>query len=304
MLGYQLLRINFVMASDLCHELPTASWNVILTVIFGLLISVIACTTNALTLMAVYKKQSLHTVTNYFVAALALSDFFVGFFALPLWVARSLLHLGDEAHPLSVCVDCVYVSSVAVSTYNLCAVSLERYIGVLYPLRYNTIVTVFRFKCVAAIICAVSSFIASLRLIIREDDFWITAVCTVFIFPGVVISYCYFYIFKEVLRQQRTIREESGPVIVSYTQNRKAAITVAIVTIVFYLTTFPALAFSIVEVSDKHTSCEENQSSESWGTWALFLTFSNAALNPWIYAARKKEFRDALKTIMFWKQQE
>ena len=304
MLGYQLLRINFVMASDLCHELPTASWNVILTVIFGLLISVIACTTNALTLMAVYKKQSLHTVTNYFVAALALSDFFVGFFALPLWVARSLLHLGDEAHPLSVCVDCVYVLSVAVSTYNLCAASLERYIGVLYPLRYNTIVTVFRFKCVAAIICAVSSFIASLRLIIREDDFWITAVCTVFIFPGVVISYCYFYIFKEVLRQQRTIREESGPVIVSYTQNRKAAITVAIVTIVFYLTTFPALAFSIVEVSDKHTSCEENQSSESWGTWALFLTFSNAALNPWIYAARKKEFRDALKTIMFWKQQE
>ena len=304
MLGYQLLRINFVMASDLCHELPTASWNVILTVIFGLLISVIACTTNALTLMAVYKKQSLHTVTNYFVAALALSDFFVGFFALPLWVARSLLHVGDEAHPLSVCVDCVYVLSVAVSTYNLCAVSLERYIGVLYPLRYNTIVTVFRFKCVAAIICAVSSFIASLRLIIREDDFWITAVCTVFIFPGVVISYCYFYIFKEVLRQQRTIREQGVPVIASYTQNRKAAITVAIVTIVFYLTTFPALAFSIVEVSDKHTSCEENQSSESWGTWALFLTFSNAALNPWIYAARKKEFRDALKRIMFWKQQE
>lgn len=88
MLGYQLLRINFVMASDLCHELPTASWNVILTVIFGLLISVIACTTNALTLMAVYKKQSLHTVTNYFVAALALSALFLTFSnaALNPWI--------------------------------------------------------------------------------------------------------------------------------------------------------------------------------------------------------------------------
>ena len=255
--------------------------------------------------MAVYKNQSLHTVTNYFVAALALSDFFVGLFALPLWIARSLLHVGDEGHPLSVCVDCVYVLSIAISTYNLCAVSLERYIGVLFPLRYNTIVTVFRFKCVAAIICVVSSFIATLRLIILEDDFWITAVCTVFIFPGVVISYCYFYIFTEVLRQQRTVRAQSGPVIASYTQNRKASITVAIVTGVFYLTTFPTLVFSIFEVkSGKHTSCEERRSFESWGTWALFLTFSNAALNPWIYAARKREFRDALNRIMFWKQQE
>ena len=276
-----------------------------LTTILGLFISVIACTANALILIAIYRKPSLHSVTNYFLAALAFGDFFVGIVALPTWVVRSLLQVADEEHPLSIGVDCVYVLSVAISTYNLCAVSMERYVGVLYPLRYNTIVTVARFKCAVVLVWVFSSFIACLRLVIPEDDYWITAVSTVFFVPGFVISYCYFCISKEVVRQLRSINQQSGPVLASQMQNKKASITVAIVIGVFFLTALPALAFSIAEVvSDNNASCQEKQSFESWGTWALFLAYSNAALNPWIYAARKREFRDALKTLMFWKHHE
>ena len=293
------------MASEVCDELPTAKWNIILTTILGLFISVIACTTNALILIAIYRKSSLHSVTNYFLAALAFGDFFVGIVALPMWVIRSLLQVADEKHPLSIGVDCVYVLSVAISTYNLCAVSMERYVGVLYPLRYNTIVTVARFKCAVVLVWVFSSFIACLRLVIPEDDYWITAVSTVFFVPGFVISYCYFCISKEVVRQLRSINQQSVPVLASQMQNKKASITVAIVIGVFFFTALPALAFSIAEVvSDNNASCQEKQSFESWGTWALFLAYSNAALNPWIYAARKREFRDALKTLMFWKHHE
>ena len=293
------------MASEVCDELPTAKWNIILTTILGLFISVIACTANALILIAIYRKPSLHSVTNYFLAALAFGDFFVGIVAQPMWVVRSLLQVADEEHPLSIGVDCVYVLSVAISTYNLCAVSMERYVGVLYPLRYNTIVTVARFKCAVVLVWVFSSFIACLRLLIAETDYWITAVSTVFFVPGFVISYCYFCISKEVLRHLRSINQQGGPVLASQMQNKKASITVAIVIGVFFLTALPALAFSIAEVvSDNNASCQEKQSFESWGTWALFLAYSNAALNPWIYAARKREFRDALKTLMFWKHHE
>ena len=80
---------------------------------------------------------------------------------------------------------------------------------------------------------------------------------------------------------------------------------IAIVIGVFYLTVLPALAFSINEaVLGDGASCRETKSLESWGTWALFLPYSNAAINPWIYAARKREFRDALKVLMFWKNHE
>ena len=259
------------MASEACNELPTAKWNTVLTTIFALLISVIACSPNASILLAIYKKQSLHSVTNYFLAALAFGDFFVGAVALPLWGVRSLSQVTDEEHPLSFGVECVYVLSVAISTYSLIAVSLERYMGVVLPLRYSTIVTVPRFKCVVALVWVVACGIACLRLVIFEDAYWITFVSTVFFVPGVTISYCYFCIFKEVARQLRIIDDQSGPAIASQIQNKKASITVAIVIGLFYLTTLPALAFSIVEIvsSEENASCQEKQSFEAWGTWAL-----------------------------------
>ena len=136
----------------------------------------------------------------------------------------------------------------------------------------------------------------------HEDTYWIIAVSTVFIIPGVVISYCYICIFKEASRQSRAIGQQTGSAIANQLRNKKASITIAIVIGVFYLTSLPALAFSIREVaSGEDISCQEIQNFESWGTWALFLAYSNASINPWIYAVRKSEFRDALKVLMFWK---
>ncbi|KAL9984476.1 hypothetical protein ACROYT_G006773 [Oculina patagonica] len=204
-------------ADEACHELPTAKWNVVLTTILGLLIAITACTTNVLILIAIYKKQTLHSVTNYFLASLAVGDFFVGIVALPLWITRSLLAVADEEHPLSISVDCVYK-----------------------------------------------------------------------------------HLDSPELSDSKAVR-----LLASQMHNKKASITIAIVIGVFILTSLPALAFSIAEVaSEKDSSCQENKTMESWGTWALFLAYSNAAINPWIYAARKSEFRDALKVLMFWKHQE
>ena len=295
--------MNAMMPNKGCHELPTAKWNMVLTTVLGLLISFIACTTNVLILIAIYKKPALRSVTNYFLASLAIGDFFVGIVALPLWITGSLLaRVADEKHPLNISVDCVYVLSVAVSTYNLCAVSLERYVGVIFPLRYSAIVTLRRFRCAVASVWVLSSFIASLRLAIHEDTYWMIVVSTVFFIPGVIISYCYVCIFKEASRQVRVIGQQSDSALASQVHNKKASITIAIVIGVFFLTALPALAFAINEVvSQDGASCQEKKSLESWGTWALFLAYSNSAINPWIYAARKREFRDALKVLMFWK---
>ena len=291
-----------MMTDEGCQELPTAKWNIVLTTVLGLLISFIACTTNVLILIAIYKKPALRSITNYFLASLAVGDFFVGIVALPLWITRSLLAVADEEHPLNISVDCVYVLSVAVSTYNLCTVSLERYVGVTSPLRYSAICTLRRFRCAVASVWVLSSFIASLRLAVHKDTYWIIVVLTVFFIPGIIISYCYVRIFKEASRQFRVIGQQSDSAIASQVHNKKASITIAIVIGVFYLTALPIIAFSITEVtSEKDLSCQNNKEFQSWGIWGLFLAYSNSAINPWIYAARKSEFREALKVLLFWK---
>ena len=292
------------MAEEGCHQLPTAKWNGVLTTVLGLLISSIACSTNALIAIAVYKKPALRSITNYFLASLAVCDFFVGIVALPLWITRSLLAVADEEHPLSIAVDCVYVLSVAISTYNLCTVSLERYVGVMFPLRYSAIVTIRRFRCTVVSVWVLSSFVASLRLVVNEDAYWIIVVSTVFFIPAVIISYCYVCIFKEASRQSRAIGQQGESALANQVNNKKASITIAIVIGVFYLTSLPAVAFAINEfVSQNGASCLEKKTLESWGTWALFLAYSNSAINPWIYAARKREFREALKVLFFWKHE-
>ena len=63
---HKLARHIFNLAKEVCDELPTAQWNIVLTIILGRLISFIACTTNVLILVAIYKKLALHSVTNYF----------------------------------------------------------------------------------------------------------------------------------------------------------------------------------------------------------------------------------------------
>ena len=292
------------MDDDGCHALPTAKWNVVLTTVLGLLISIIACCTNVLILLAIYKKPGLRSITNYFLASLAVGDFFVGIVALPLWITRSLLAVADEEHPLSIAVDSFHVFCVAISTYNLCTVSLERYVGVIFPLRYNAIVTPGRFRCAVVSVWILSSRIASLRLVIHEDAYWIIVVSAVFFIPGVIISWCYVFIFKEASRQSRVIGQQSDTALTSQVRNKKTSITIAIVIGVFFLTALPALAFAINEVVSRDGgSCQEKKLLESWGTWALFLAYSNSAINPWIYAARKSEFRDALKVLMFWKHE-
>ena len=293
------------MADEGCNELPTAKWNVVLTTVLGLLISSIACSSNLLIVIAVYKKPALCSITNYFLASLAVCDFFVGIVSLPLWITRSLLAVADEEHPLSIAVDCVYVLSVAISTYNLCTVSLERYVGVMFPLRYSAIVTLRRFRCAVASVWVLSSFIACLRLVLHdyEDTYWIVVVATVFFIPGAVILYCYVCIFKEASRQSRAIDQQSGLALTNQANNKKASITIAIVVGVFYVTALPIIALTITGLTSENIPCQEDgKEFKSWGTWALFFAYSNSAINPWIYAARKREFRDALKVLMFWKQ--
>ena len=292
-------RFNLIMTHEDCNALPTTTWNQVLTTVVGSLIAFFSITANALILIAIYKTTALHSVTNYFIASLAVGDLFVGMVALPLWIARSLLQVASEEHPLSVAVDFVYAISVAISTYNLCAVSFERYIGVIYPLRYNSLITTRCCKYVAASVWFISFCIACLRFAITEDDFWITSVSMAFFLPGMVISYCYIRIYKEASRQSRSIRDRSGPILVTQMCNRKASATVAVIIGVFYLTSLPALVFSLTEVvSDDKTSCQEIKFNESWGTWALFFAFSNASLNPMIYATRKREIRGALKLLL------
>lgn len=111
---------------------------VIMNVICGLF----TITGNAIILLAVYKTPGLRTPSNYFIASLAASDLIVGIFINTINSVIGATSLGKhDIRVLQQLEQFFYVQTIVASTSNLCAVSIDRYIAITKPLRYNVIMT-------------------------------------------------------------------------------------------------------------------------------------------------------------------
>uniref|UniRef100_A0A3B1KD23 Dopamine receptor D4b n=1 Tax=Astyanax mexicanus TaxID=7994 RepID=A0A3B1KD23_ASTMX len=106
--------------------------------IFGiLLITAIICG-NLLVCVSVYQEKALKTTTNYFIVSLAVADLLLAVLVLPLFVYAEFQG-GVWSLNMVVC-DCLMAMDVMLCTasiFNLCAISIDRFIAVSIPLNYN-----------------------------------------------------------------------------------------------------------------------------------------------------------------------
>uniref|UniRef100_A0A146ZRB8 D(3) dopamine receptor n=1 Tax=Fundulus heteroclitus TaxID=8078 RepID=A0A146ZRB8_FUNHE len=93
---------------------------------------------NTLVCLSVLTEHSLKTATNYFIISLAVADLLLAVLVLPLYVYSEFLG-GIWTLSTSVC-DALMTMDVMLCTasiLNLCAISVDRYIAVVVPLKYN-----------------------------------------------------------------------------------------------------------------------------------------------------------------------
>ena len=272
-------------------------------IVFCALLAVLATSGNLLVLLAIYGTTALHNVTNYFLASLAAADLSVGVIALPAWLSWFFLStdqdLNSEAKALSVFVDIIYIQSFSASTYNLCAVTTDRYIAVRWPLRYHSLMTVKTFSTIVPFVWIFSILVSCVRVMIKGHSFWLITAVVAFVVPLVVIFYCYAYIWREARRQTRVVSERTAGEMSTRAHNRKSSVTVAIIIGVFLLCTLPMTVVTVTEtVMEFLGLCELEDRFEKGSVWCLLVSFSNSAINPFIYAIRRKDFRNAFKRIV------
>ncbi|ROT71291.1 putative substance-K receptor-like, partial [Penaeus vannamei] len=82
---------NATGGAALLYEVPT-SLVVLLSFFYGS-ISLVAVVGNALVMWVVATSKKMHTVTNYFIANLALADIIIGLFAIPFQVVIASIWL-------------------------------------------------------------------------------------------------------------------------------------------------------------------------------------------------------------------
>jgi hypothetical protein len=108
------------------------------TTVYMLYISifVIALLGNGIVCYIVYASPRMKTVTNYFIANLAVGDILMSLFCVPFsFFSTLLLQYWPFGSLLCLLVNYSQAVSVLVSAYTLVAISIDRYIAILWPLR-------------------------------------------------------------------------------------------------------------------------------------------------------------------------
>ncbi|XP_032239114.1 probable G-protein coupled receptor No9 [Nematostella vectensis] len=258
---------------------------------------------NGLVLAAIYHTPHLHRISNYFMASLAAADLSVGLLVSPLWAAKSLIAAYNNEHPLTIISAYMTMQTATTTTFNLCAVSIDRYVAITKPFEYNRIISLSRCRGIIAFIWVASFVLPIPRPLVTDPAVlpavWMTGSTVVIILPLVVIFYCYYHIVRIARQQAKRIGQahrETNRVAVTRRGNTKAAWTVAIIIGVFLLTWSPSLVLS-TRLSAVKDPCQRDRLTKVW-FWTVLLAFSSSAINPLIYTARSYEYRRAFRGIL------
>jgi len=259
----------------------------------NLFIATFAVVGNILILIAVAKTPRLHTLSNYFICSLALADLIVGALIAPLHIIRFSIA------SLSTVFEVLCLQTLMITTMNLSAVSIDRYIAITKPLHYVSILTP-NVTCKAIIIIWVSSTLLSLPSIFTKGEqrmiFWLITVLITLIVPLGIIFYCYEKIRKiSKIHQASDCNRPTSDTMLRHIKNRKASVTFAIIIAVFLISFAPNLILNIVYAVG-YTPCGK---LPEYLMWSNSVTFLSSALNPLIYGARSRDYRRAFKAVIF-----
>ncbi|XP_077392457.1 trace amine-associated receptor 13c-like [Festucalex cinctus] len=266
---------------------------------------------NLLVIIAISHFRQLHTPTNLLLLSLAVADYLVGFQIVPTEIYRvvSCWSLGDI-----LCSQFMYISltvtSASVGTIVL--ISIDRYVAICDPLRYNVKVTVKRIQLSICLCWFLSlsysgiiyydqlmhpgkyNFCFGECVMILNFNSGVVDLVVTFILPFSIIVFLYTKIFVVAVSQARAMRSHvtGGKQSVPFRAKKselKAARTLGILVLIFLICFCPYYGVSLVPDSPHY---------EMLSAYTLYLYFFNSCLNPLIYALFYPWFRRAVKHIV------
>ena len=268
-----------------------------------------AITGNVVVLWLFYKHASLRTISNRFLASLSVADAFVGLVIDPFWIVIRCWNSRRVQRKLVMITKMLWIQTTAATTLNSCCVSIDRFIAIRFPFRYQDSLTKRRCFAVIILVWLISLSLPFLMFSRERKDrkelfeFITITICLV---PLLVVSFCYILIFKLARKQFRRILEttnipDSGENMrVRVMQNFKAIKTVGFVLSACIITWMPSVVLLLVEIyyiEEKHIIMKVK--SVVW-PWVETIAFTSSAINPLIYYLRNSDFRRAFRRTFHW----
>lgn len=259
---------------------------------------------NTLIIAAYVKNFRLRTSSNVFIVGLALSDWLVGAFAVPLYVV-TLRRKSSSTLLIRFYISLDIFSGTA-SVFHLISVTVERYIAISKPFLHRRLF-LDSYYCVLAVVWILSLFLSCLDFtltpsVTRNYPFYV--LLTVFSLALLVISLLNVLVFKIARSLVHNTVEpavEQGQTRASLQRKirreRKTAATLAMISGTFFLTWLPHVigAFVFTFCFPCHLAPVD---IGRVGAFVKCMQYSNSALNPLLFAFRDAEMRITIKTLV------
>ncbi|CAH3176971.1 unnamed protein product [Porites lobata] len=223
-----------------------------------------------------YTSPRLRRCSNYLLVSLAIADLIVTMVCEPLVVGivAKKTFFNDCASNMELAYVVSSNFSCSASIMHLAAISVDRFLAVIFPLRHATV-------------------FASLRVPFLKETAYMVLV--IFAISYFLVIGCYLSITISVCliakRKKQKRKGGTSPVVASTNAERRLAFTLAIVIGVFTTCWFPMIV--VFFAAGKSLV-------KMYGTaymWIRTLALLNSAMNFLIYSARIRDFRDAYALI-------
>ena len=270
-----------------------------------------AVTGNVVTLWLFHKHESLRTISNRLLASLSMADAFVGLVIDPVWIVIRCWIQPDVYSNFFLIFIMLWTHTTAATTLNSCCVSIDRFIAIRFPFRYQDILTKRRCYAVIILVWFISlslPFLIFLKERLEKLELFVFIAITMCLVPLLVVCFCYILIFKLARKQFRRILlakniPDSGEnVRFRVMQNFKAIKTVGFVLSACIITWMPCVVLLLVifYYMEEEKCCRLRKLTFVVSPWVEAIAFTSSAINPLIYYFRNSDFRRAFRRTFHW----
>ena len=270
-----------------------------------------AITGNVVALWLFHKHESLRTISNRLLASLSMADAFVGLVIDPYWIVIRCWIQPEVHSNLFMITIMLKIQTTVATTLNSCCVSIDRFIAIRFPFRYQDILTKRRCYAVIILVWFISlslPFLIFLKERLEKLEFFVFIAITMCLVPLLVVCFCYILIFKLARKQFRRILlaknvPDSGEnVRFRVMQNFKAIKTVGFVLSACIITWMPSLVLQLVKFyyMEEEKRCRLRKLEFVESPWVEAIAFTSSAINPLIYYFRNSDFRRAFRRTFHW----
>ncbi|XP_031567605.1 QRFP-like peptide receptor [Actinia tenebrosa] len=319
---------NTTYNDQLCtlYLLNSATSEIVMTVALGVL-GIFSLAGNALVLAVLYRNREMRTITNLFIANMAVSDLIFPLVVIPKEIAfihsdHFWLIKGDFGSFLCKLVHFLQDLSTSISILSHVAISIERFYAVVFPLKARR--SSVGWRTVAVVMTWVvamgynAPYFYSFRLVLISkeertfrcilqwepafDDtneaqkrFYMFSFVSHYAIPLVVITVLYSYILYKIKARQVVGNDYANRSVRDNTQNKRIVRLAISIVLLFAISWAPLHIFLFIHIYKWNWSIPCGLENLAFSTF--YLAWLSSFTNPLIYFIFSENYRNGLKNL-------